>query len=354
MFSNTKWYREDIEYIASFNIDWEKLQGTSVLVTGATGLIGTVVVDALMYKNSVDKLDLKVFALARDKEKIEKNFGSYRKARFFKAIRGDVAKKLIVKEKVDFIINLASNTHPALYATKPIETINSIVTGTKNVLEFAASNKVKRVINASSVEVYGENRGDTERFKEDYSGYINSNTLRAGYPESKRLAEALCQAYIAEKNLDIVSVRLGRVYGSTTQKSDSKSTSQFIRSAVNKQDIVLKSEGRQEYSYVYVADVVVALLLLLTRGESSESYNIASDEAKDLRGVAEAIANINNSKVVFDIPNETERKGSSVVQRALMDSSKIKALGWRSGYDLVNGLERTVRILEGMNDAKKQ
>lgn len=352
MFSNSKWYKEDIKYIADSDVDWQELNNASILITGATGLIGTVFVDALMYKNKNDGLNVKIFALARNKEKIQNHFSDYRKDSLFKPVESDIAREIRVKENVDYIINLASNTHPVLYATEPIKTIDSIVTGTKNVLEFAAGHKVKRVINASSVEIYGENRGDTERFTEDYCGYIDCNTLRAGYPEGKRLSETLCQAFVAEKNLDVISARLGRVYGAPLLVSDTKATTQFIRSTVSGNDIILKSEGKQIYSYVYVADAVTAFLILLTKGVSGEAYNIASDEIKSFRETAETLADINDKKILLQIPSETERKGYSVVQKALMDSSKIKMLGWRASYSLKKGLERTVYTLRSVNEAK--
>lgn len=349
MFSSSRLYHEDIEYIASFGVEWQQLKNSSILVTGATGLIGTVLVDALMYKNKNDGLNVRVFALARNKEKIQNHFRDYRGDDLFESVQSDIAKEVAVNEKIDFIINLASNTHPALYAAEPIKTIDSIVSGTKNILEFATKHDTKRVINASSVEVYGENRGDIEAFTEDYCGYINCNSLRAGYPEGKRLSEALCQAYLAEKNLDTVSARLGRVYGAPLLMSDTKSTTQFIRNSVNGDDIILKSEGKQKYSFVYVADAVTALLLLLGKGVKGEAYNIASDEVNSLYETAGILANINGKKVTFDMPNEKEQKGFSVVQKALMDSSKLKVLGWRGAYSLKDGLERTVRVLRDMN-----
>lgn len=353
MFSSSKLYKEDIEYITRFELDWSTVEDANILITGATGLIGTVLVDALMYKIKVNNLKCKVSALTRDKTRAQDHFKDYRNNDSFEIIQGDVAEKIETDKKVDYIINLASNTHPMLYATEPIKTIKSIVGGTKNILDLAVLHKTKRVINASSVEIYGENRGDTERFTEDYCGYINCNTLRAGYPEGKRLSEALCQAYIAEKKIDAVSIRLGRVYGSPFLQSDTKATSQFIRNAVNNEDIILKSEGKQEYSYVYVTDAVTALLLLMVSGKNGEAYNIASDEVKSFRDTAKILADMNNRRVIFETQNTTEKKGSSVVQKALMDSEKIQSLGWHANYDLRSGLERTVHILKDLSDAKE-
>jgi nucleoside-diphosphate-sugar epimerase len=349
MFSDSSWYREDIENIATFDIDWQKLKDSSILITGATGLIGTVLIDALMYKNKKNKLDIRVYAFSRSEEKLRSRFSSYIDSDKFTIIQGDITDAISIDDKIDFIINLASNTHPGLYSSEPIATIDTIILGTKNILEFAARRDVKRIINTSSVEVYGENRGDVERFTEDYCGYIDCNTLRAGYSEGKRLSEALCQAYVSEKGLDVVSVRLGRVYGASLLKSDTKSTTQFIRNAVNGADIVLKSEGKQEYSYLYVADAITAFLLLLSEGDSGAAYNVAGDEVKSLRETAEFLADINGKSVSFELPDTTESKGYSVVSRALMDSSKIKSLGWRAQYSLDDGLNRTVSILRHGN-----
>lgn len=349
MFSEDRLYQEDLRYIANFDIEWRELENTNVLITGATGLIGTVLVDALMYKNEKNDLQTKIYALSRNKQNAEKHFINYCDNNFFEVIHGDVTQRIAIEQKVDFIINLASNTHPALYSTEPIKTIDSIVNGTKNILEFAAEHQTKRIINASSVEVYGENRGDTEKFKEDYCGYINCNTLRAGYTEGKRVAEALGQAYVVEKNLDVITVRFGRVYGAPFLNTDTKSTTQFVCSAINNDDIVLKSEGKQEYSYVYVSDAVTAILLLLTKATNGEAYNVANDEVKTLREAAKILADINNREIVYEIPSDTEKIGFSVTQKAIMDSAKIKGLGWKAEYDLKSGLERTVEILRSQN-----
>lgn len=353
MYSRTDLYQQDIEHISSYGIDWQKLSGRSVLITGATGLIGTVLVDAFMYKNA-QGANVRVYALARDADRVNRHFADYVDDDNFVAIGADVSEKLSVEGAIDFVIHLAGNTHPKLYASEPISTIRTIVEGTHTILNFAYEKNVQRVINASSVEVYGENRGDVEKFTEKYSGYIDCNTLRAGYPEGKRLSEALSQAYITEKKLDVISARFGRVYGAPFVPSDTKSTSQFIRSAVRGDDILLKSEGKQEYSYVYVADAVTALLVLLTKGACGHAYNIAGDEVITLREVAQVLSDINGKKILFEASSEAEQKGYSVVEKALMDAEKLKQLGWNQHYSLKDGLQRTVSILKGTDHADSE
>lgn len=214
-------------------------------------------------------------------------------------------------------------------------------------LDFSVKYDAKRFAFASSNEIYGENRGDQELFDENYCGYIDCNTMRAGYPESKRCGEALCQAYRHQKGVDIVIPRLTRSYGPTMLTSDTKAISQFIKNAVQGEDIVLKSEGNQYYSYTYVADAVLGLLTVLLKGESGEAYNIADISSdirlKDLAGI---LANISGKEVVFELPDAVEKAGYSKATKARLDGSKIKELGWQPLYDIKTGLERTVDILK--------
>lgn len=158
-----------------------------------------------------------------------------------------------------------------LYATDPIGTITTNLIGAQNMLEFSAQHNAVRFLLASSNEMYGENRGDVEFYDEDYCGYINCNTLRAGYPESKRCSEALCQAYKQQKGLDVVIARLTRSYGPTMNMSDTKAVSQFIKRGVAGEDIILKSEGTQYFSYTYMSDAVSGLLWVLLTGENGEA-----------------------------------------------------------------------------------
>ena len=251
----------------------------------------------------------------------------------------------------DYIIHLASNTHPLLYATDPIGTITTNIIGLQNLLDFAVNHHTTRFLFTSSNEIYGENRGDVELFNEDYCGYINCNTLRAGYPESKRCGEALCQAYIAQKGLDVVIARITRSYGPTMQMSDTKAISQFIKKGVFGEDIVLKSAGTQYYSYTYVADAVSGLLTVLLNGNIGEAYNVA-DEHSDitLKELATLIAEINEKKVVFENPNTIESLGYSKATKARLNGQKLQQLGWQPRYDIRRGIERTIQILKSMNE----
>ncbi len=344
-------YTEDIGYVAGLDLPLDKLQDKSILISGATGMLGSFLVDVLMEKNA-DGLNCTVYALSRNAGRAAERFSKWSGDPLLRFVPYDINKPFSGDgiESADYVLHMASNTHPMLYSTDPIGTITTNIIGLQNMLDFAVTHGTTRFAFVSSNEIYGENRGDVELFDEDYCGYINSNTMRAGYPESKRCGEALCQAYMAQKGLDIVIPRPTRSYGPTMLMSDTKAISQFIKKGVAGEDIVLKSEGMQYYSYTYMADAVSGLLTVLLKGEKGEAYNI-SDKRSDIRlkDLAAVIAGIAGKKVVFEIPDAVEAAGYSKATKARLDGSKLKSLGWSARYDIQSGMRRTIAILQECN-----
>ena len=343
-----KLYLEDINKVANLDVPWEKFKNSSILISGATGMIGSCFIDVIMKKNQ-EGLNCKIYALGRNEKHAEERFFYYKNSGLFHFIKYDIKKPFIKNDikQIDYVIHLASNTHPIQYSLDPIGTVTTNVFGTYNMLEFARNHNTKRCAIASSNEIYGENRGDVEVFDETYCGYINSNTLRAGYPESKRCCEALCQAFIKQENLDIVVPRFTRSYGPTMLMTDTKAISQFIKNGINNEDIVLKSDGTQYYSYTYVFDAVSGLITILLCGECGEAYNIADVESDImLKDLANIIANEVNRKVIFAVPDDVELQGYSKATKARIDGKKLSLLGWKPLYGIKDGLKRTIAILK--------
>ncbi len=341
-------YKEDLNYITTLLLPWDKLRNKSILISGATGLVGSFLVDALMLKNKTG-LNCKVFALSRNATNASFRFVEWNKNPLLEYIPYDIRLPFAKDDigTVDFVVHMASNTHPMLYSTDPIGTIATNIIGVQNMLDFAVTHNATRFAFTSSNEIYGENRGDVELFDENYCGYINCNTMRAGYPESKRCGEALCQAYKTQKDLDVVIPRITRTYGPTMSDNDTKAASQFIKKGLAGENIVLKSAGTQFYSYTYMTDAVSGLLYVLLKGENGEAYNIA-DEASDimLKDFASTIADLLKTKVVYEMPDAVEAAGYSKATKARLNGSKLKKLGWSAKYDIRSGIERTINILK--------
>lgn len=344
-----EWYRGLLDRTIQAFPHWGTLEGKTVFLSGATGMLGSFLVDLVMRRNERVPTGAKcrLIAVGRNTAAAKRRFARWFSLGEFCFMEYDITEPLdTLPWQVDFFIHAASTSHPVEYATQPVNTVLANVLGTHNILELAAKKTGSRVLLLSSVEVYGENRGDTEAFTEDYCGYLNCNTLRAGYPEAKRVSESLCQAYISEKDVDAAIIRLPRCYGPTMKMEDSKAVAQFIKNGVRRENIVLKSKGEQVYSFAYAPDAVLGMLWVLVRGETGQAYNLGDERSnimqKDLAGL---IADYAGSKVVFDLPGETERRGYSTATKALMDGSKLEALGWRARYNISAGIRETVEIL---------
>lgn len=348
-------YADDLDYYASLPINWSAIDGRRVAISGATGMIGAFLIDVLMWKNKRDDFQCDVLALGRNRDKALQRL-PYWDNTSFAFERVDIGKPgSVPKVASDVVIHLASTTHPLAYTTEPVSTITSNVFGLKNLLDYSLRSEERcgtiyegcnEFVFASSVEIYGRNRGDVDKFAEDYCGYIDSNTLRAGYPEAKRLGESLCQAYARQYGVRSVVPRLARVYGPTLLPTDSKALSQFLHRGLAGEDIVLKSDGTQMFSYVYVGDAVSALLRCMIDGQSGEAYNVA-DTSSDvtLRDLAGMVATACGVDVVFETPDTQEAQGYSTANRAVMSADKLRTLGWSPKYDICSGISHTLQVM---------
>lgn len=302
-------------------------------------MVGVMLIDALMAMN-----DVKVYAVGRNKEKADTRLGEYFNNPNFEFIQQDVCQPFSNDLKVDYIIPAASNTHPMAYSKYPIETIMINIKGAENALNLAEKCGAT-VIYTSTNEVYGNALKD-EWFTEDYNGRLNLSNARSCYNESKRVSEAMCQSYIAERGVKVKIARLCRIFGPTMLEEDSKASSQFIKNAIANEEIVLKSQGNQYFSYTYVADAVAGLLQVLLHGEIGTAYNVSSEKTNvHLKDFAQLCSEYNGKNVVFDLPNETESKGFSIATTAILDNSRIKAIGFAPQYAMKDAVWRTIRIL---------
>lgn len=312
-----------------------------ILVTGASGLVGSCIIDILKECNALNNSKIEIYALGRNKNRLKARFGSD-----VICIEQDIRMPLDTSVEYDYIIHAASNADPVRYAIEPVETILTNVEGCKNVFEYARIHKSTRILLTSTFEVYGKIE-DVDTYTEDMYGAVDFHLLRNGYTESKRCSEMLACSYCDEYGVDVVIARLASIYGPTMIPSDSKAHAQFLRNGVNGEDIVLKSEGLPRRTYCYVIDTATAILSILFNGRTGEAYNVSNENSIcSIKEFACIVAELSGRKVVMNLPDATEAKGFSRPQNCILDNSKLRTLGWQGRFSLKEGISETLQMLK--------
>ena len=344
--------QEDLEYVANSPVvPWSQLEGSSVLVTGATGLLGSHLVRALACRNRLYNASITVYAMARNSEKAQAMFGELLQCGKISLVVGDMLGDYRLPEKIDYVIHAASETNSKAFVTVPVETIRTALYGTDKLLSNLKFVGLKGFLYLSSLEVYGTPSDGIVDIDETYSGYIDPLKVRSCYSEGKRMAECLCASYASEYGIPVKIARLTQTFDTGVTYNDGRVFAQFARCAIEGRDIVLKTKGETLRSYCYVADAVVALLTILLKGAVGEAYNVANREtaitiADMAQFVCEKFAN-SKSNVVYDIAESAEKLGYNPVMKISLNARKLKQLGWKPSFDLFQMFRRTIESMKG-------
>lgn len=342
----SKLYLEDIDRALYYVVGMEALRNKSILVTGATGTIGSFVADMLIRFSQKKKANTCIYLGGRNIEKLRHQFGIQKNVEF---LPYDMNTPISFDVHVDYVIHAAGNAHPAAFNGNPVGTTMGNIESTFRLLEYLRMHNGKRILYVSSGEVYGQGDVSMDSFDELYSGYLDVLSSRSCYPLSKRMTENLCSSYWKQYGIESVIVRPCHTYGPYMTETDNRAHAQFFRNALNGENIVLKSAGTQVRSYNYVADCVSALLNVLIRGNPGEAYNLANPQSTlTIAELARKIATAGNSKVVFEIPNELDLANQSPIPKQVLKSEKVEKLGWRPVFDMEEGIRHTLDILRGL------
>lgn len=336
---------EDMQYIRkSINI-W-KIEGSTVLVSGASGLIGKYLVYFL-----AKYCTCQVIAVVRDREKAEhlwEDLGDR-----VSCIVSDITELKAEDMGVEYIIHGASITSSKSFAFHPTEVIYTSVEGTRRMLEFSRCNPVKGFVYLSTMEVYGAPQTE-EKIDETEGTSLDTMTVRSSYPESKRLCETMCAAYLAEYGVPVRVLRLTQTFGPGVEYEDGRVFAEFARCVIEGRDIILHTKGDTKRSYLYLADACTAILTVLADGSDGEAYNGANEETYcSIREMAELVAseNAGNKIQVRTEPEDRmqEAHGYAPVFRMNLDTAKLRCLGWRPEVGLSDMYKRMIASIRQKN-----
>lgn len=344
---DNKVLKEDIENFARRFALAAELEGKTVAVTGATGLLGSCMVRCLLALHTEKGINLHVIAIARNMQKAANMFGKEREEISFYNYDFSSSEPFKPLKAVDYLFHFAAPTASKDFVDRPVETMNTVYMGMQNLLSYARKAQVKSLVLASTLEVYGTVADDSVPLTEQMQGFLDPMESRSSYPLAKRAAEALCHNYAAEYGVPVKVARLAQTFGAGVGQNDNRVFAQFARSVINGEDIVLHTTGELCRCYCYTTDAVTAMLYLLLRGENGKAYNVAnSDTYISIRNMAEFVAEHFNPGKVRVVIQPREGLGYSPVTKLRLDTERISRLGWQAEYGLKEMFSRLIASMK--------
>lgn len=326
-----------------------QMNGKTIMITGATGLIGTQLVKTILCYNRLFDKHIHVVAVGRNIEKLHNIYAQLADRPELHMLKADVCFPFSATRPIQYVIHGASITDSKKFVTEPVETIHTLLNGTMNLLELSKNNPVESFVYLSSLEVYGVS--DSYRIRENDYGYIDFLNARSSYSEGKRMGECISAAYWSEYRVPVKIARLTQTMGCGISYNDNRVFAQFARSVVEGNDIVLNTTGQTVRSYCDICDAVRALLIILLRGTNGEAYNVANEEtAISIADMAQTVCDMypdSQIKVVFNTPDNIQTMGYNPEMKISLNTEKLKGLGWQPVFNLKMIFEK---LIEGLRE----
>lgn len=327
---NNSIFEEDIKNIIN-DFDMSVFDGKTILVTGATGLIGKLCVKSLLNSG----YNTQVIALVRDEEKAKNIFGESKRLTY---LVQDINQRINTTRRVDYIIHAASTTSSKDFVEKPVETIYTAINGSRNILEFAKNKRLEGMVYLSSLEIYGVN--EKENIKERDYGYIDILNPRSSYSESKKMVETMCISYGTEYGIPIKIARLAQTFGAGVSISDNRVFAQFAKAIINKENIILHTKGETKRNYCYTTDAVRGIFTILTKGENNNAYNVANENS--YCSISEMAHLLENEYTKVEYKIDEVNRGYNPTVKIALNTEKLNALGWEAKVNLKEMFDRLI------------
>ncbi len=298
-------FEEDLDMVLKNTLNcWEDVRGKTIFITGGTGFFGIWLQMSFIYINRKLNLDSRLILLTRDKKKFLSKYPWLKKYSELYFHEGDIIDFDFIDDQIDYVIHAATEASVKLNEEEPLRMFNTIVNGTKRVLEFARFKKVKSFLLTSSGAVYGSQPSEIENMPEYYSGAPAISEVSSVYGEGKRMAEVLGAVYFNKFGLPVKIARCYAFMGPFLPLNAHFAAGNFIENVLKGEDIIISGDGKPFRSYMYSADLMIWLWTILFKGTDNSAYNVGSDQPLSILELAQLISRYGNSelKVIVQSP----------------------------------------------------
>jgi nucleoside-diphosphate-sugar epimerase len=304
----SKILREDFSVIVDSSYsDLDKIVNSEVMITGASGFVGSWLVGSWLWARESLKGKGRLLLVCRNIEGLTQQYASSISAGHLILHASDVRSLNFPSSfKPRLVIHAATPARESLNVSNPLEMLNIIIDGQKRLLEISQQGGVERFLFLSSGAVYGTIPLNLKQVHEDYSGAPQLNNTSMAYHEGKRVAELMGNICSQNGSMGFVSARLFAFLAPFLPIDEHFAAGNFIGNAIRNEDIIIKSGGGSIRSYQYGTDLATWLWALLVRGKSGDAYNVGSDESLSIKELAEKVAEISASGISVKIMGKDE------------------------------------------------
>ncbi|BDG07166.1 NAD-dependent epimerase/dehydratase family protein [Anaeromyxobacter paludicola] len=271
---------------------FEALRGARLFVTGGTGFFGGWLLESLAWADARLDLGVEAVVLTRDPGAFRARRPHLAGARGVSLLRGDVASFAFPEGRFTHVVHAATPASAQLNLEQPLVMLDTILAGTRRVLDFTAASGAGRLLFTSSGAVYGRQPPELERVPEDSRLSPDPNAPASAYGEGKRAAELLCAIYAARHGFTAVDARCWAFAGPYLPLDGTYAIGNFVRDALRGGPIRVGGDGTPWRSYLYGADLAAWLWTLLAKGQGGRAYHVGAEEAITIAGLARLVAEV--------------------------------------------------------------
>lgn len=337
----------DMEDIYKRKLDWEKLNGKNILITGAYGMLASYFVFFLIYLVEYKNMNINIYVLVKDMDKVETRFCEYAKKPYFVIVTQSLVEPIDLDAPIHYIVHAASLASPQYYRIHPIEVAEPNAIGTYMLLKFAEKNPIEGFLMFSTVEIYGEIEYVENITETDY-GVMDPLDIRSCYGESKRMSETWCSIFSRQKGIPTKIARIGHTYAPTMDiEHDPRVFASFMKCVMEGKDIIMHSDGSARRTFCYIADAVDAFFRILLEGTDGEAYNICNTkEFLSMQELADILVDLVPEKMLKVCIQKRDEKDLYLEKKAKRISKpvedKLVGLGWKCHFDSQTGFARVL------------